>query len=1464
MSISSFVSTGLRHDSGRASGVPVARLAISSVLALLAVTLLPACLHAQSGSGNGDVVPPRIRFERLTLEDGLSQGHIYDILQDRRGFMWFATESGLNRYDGHDFKVYEPRPFDSESLSDGTINDIHEAQDGSIWVATQFGGVNRLDPLTDTVTRFQHDPDDPRSLPPGPVNVVYEDRGGILWVGTDNGLARMAPGRPGRFTHFRHASDDPRSISSSTVRSIRDDAEGRLWITTANGLNRMDLDAPGHFTRFLDASTSPNSSGPTSEHSLHGQYASPQRPDVRWIGSDDGLIRFDATDGSSRRFYPHSERAPGENIVMNVSPDPVDSGALWVATMRRGLARFQTNTASFTRYDSNPTDRHGLLDLASTHVFTGRSGMIWVGTAGAGINLFNPHTMAIARYGVSMAGPGLLRNPNVWGVEVTGDSTLWVSTSESYLHRINLGTGVMRVWQADPANPLDPMRPAATAFDFAEHADGTLWVGTEKSLDRYDPTTERFRHYRHDPADSTSISNHNINVLEYDRSGALWVGTPGGLNRYDPETDAFVRYEHDEATPDGRDWIGYVFEDRAGRLWVAHDEGVCQLDRSTGAFVTHFHHDPGDPSSLTNGRFGWIHERPQEPGVLWVSSLDGGGLDRIDTRTGAITHYTTETANFPDDTMYAILEGSDGRLWLSTNHGLIRFDPDATPPHRPVRQFGLESGLQGLEFNQHAATERDGQLVFGGVNGLNVFRPAAMEGNEVAPKVTLTNLRVWNQPLTVGPDSPLQQPVAQTEALHLTHDQNQVTIEFLALHFKNPKSNRYRYRLEGYDDQWVDAGTRREATYTNLPPGTYTFRVRASNVDGVWSETGASLQLHISPPWWQTSFAYVLYILLLGGVIGGGVYVQRQRQQRLEDAVDARTRQVRDQNEQLARQAEELKELDAAKRRFFANISHEFRTPLTILLGPTRDALRSDAPMSNEDVERVHRNGLRLQALIDQLLDLSALDAGGMDHAPEWHDLGPIVQATASIFAPLAKRGEIEMDIDLPASPVYVYVDAEHLQTALKNLVSNAIKYTPSGGRVDIVLSWSERSDSGKGAIGEVEIRVSDSGPGIPETEKEHVFDRFHRGDSVAARTAGGSGIGLSLAHELVTLNDGRLEVESRSESGTTFVIGLSARTSVPGGAGAPALSSGLEDEMCPPAGMPVDLSHDAAAEEGESTTTEKRERKAKEEDERPVVLVVDDNQDVRRYIRSVLESDEETRVNSGHPDFAVIEAANGRLGLNIAKERLPDCIVADVMMPEMDGFEMGRALMDDPMTEGIPLLYLTARAAPEDEVDGLRLGADDYLVKPFDSQLLRVRVNGLIQKRMRLRELHQRSEMTPPGGDGQDIEPVPPSPFVASVRSAIADNLSDPDFGVGELAEAVALSRSQLYRRLKDELDQTPSALLRTERLQHARRLLKSQEGTVSEIAYAVGFNSLSYFSTAFRKHYDESPSDVPVEPAS
>ncbi|MEP0547221.1 MAG: two-component regulator propeller domain-containing protein [Rhodothermales bacterium] len=1370
------------------------------------------------------------RFERLTIEDGLSQGLIADIFQDRRGFLWFATGEGLNRYDGHTVKVYEPVPFDTTSLADGNLSSVHEDRAGALWVATQYGGLARLD-ADETFTHFRHDPADPHSLSHDHTTAVFVDRRGILWVGTEAGLNRMEPDRPGRFTQFRHDPTDPTSLSHDAVRSLSEDATGALWVATADGLNRLDS-ATDRFARYLHDPDRPGEPG----RALHRQFVDARAPTVRWIGSDSGLVRFDAADGSARRYLPNPRGGAGQNVVVDVSADPWDPGVLWVPVRDVGLARFDTTTETFTLYPIDANNPHGLVEHAGSTVYTDRSGTVWVGSSGGGLNRFDPAAIGVTHIGAATAeAPGLV-NPNVWGLGVTRDDTVWAGTSGGALHRFDPAAGTVRVW-ASANGRLDPDRPSDEANAFAEEPDGTLWIGTIRGLDRYDPATGRFARYRHDPADSTSLSDDNVLALHHDRDGTLWVGTIRGLNRFDRGTGTFTRYLPDpgDGTTLGDDWAAAIFEDRAGMLWVGTRSTVSRLDRATGRF-TNFRHDRADATTPTHGPFVWLHEREREPGVLWAASADGGGLDRIDTRTGTVAHFTTTSSEIPDNTVYAVLEDAEGRLWLSTNRGLARFDPDEPKPGHTFRRFGPESGLPGLEFNQHAAARGpDGRLYFGGVDGLVAFHPDDLVGNPIPPPVVLTGLRVGNERVRPGPGSVLSRPLSETQTVTLAHDQRNVAFEFAALHFKAPERNRYRYRLDGFDSGWVEAGTRPAATYTNLPPGRYTFHVIASNSDGVWNEEGAALALTVVPPPWQTWWAYLGYGLLAVGLLTGA-YRARRRRHELRHRLEI---------EQI--EAEQLRELDRARSRFFANVSHEFRTPLTLTLGPLDDIKAGlygplDAPLAQQ-VDLARRNAGRVLDLINQILDVARLESGRTPLRARPLDLGAFVVAVAQPFQALAARKAITFEVDRPATPIEVFADPLQLEKAVANLLSNALKFTPEGGTVRVTVAAEG---------GMVHVAVRDSGPGIPAADVAHVLDRFYQVNE-SRQTQLGTGIGLALAKEVVDLHGGTLAVESEEGFGSTFTITLpighahldpeqlvadepwspaetlqegSAFLAVPGG-------DGLAGEDTPAAEPPID-------------------------DDVTTVLVIEDHAEVRAYVRRHLASAAE-----GSPAYRVLEAADGEAGLALAKECLPDLIVSDVMMPKLDGLALCRALKADPETDFIPVILLTAKAAPEDKLEALGEHCDDYLTKPFDPAELRARIANLIAVRTRLRERFRLEGIT--GGDDAPVPLRLPAPqemtsaddaFLERVREAVEARLGDEAFSVSSLAEEVGVSRGHLHRQLKALAGQTPTDLIRTARLERAAHLLDGRAGSVSEIAYAVGFKSVAYFSDSFVRAYGCRPS--------
>ncbi len=865
---------------------------------------------AQNAAETADLPSPPVpfdqpvRFDNLTLEDGLAQGSVYAIHQDRKGFMWFGTQDGISRYDGYSFKNYAHIPFDSTSAQPSFVFDIDEDADGYLWLAGTFGGVSRLDPSTGTFVHYEHDPENSTSLGPRSIWTTLIDRDGMLWVGGNGGLDRMDPEHPGRFEHYRHDPEDEMSLSHDEVRALYQDASGYIWASTGNGLSRMDPETPGNFERFV---VNPNESGGPENRPYVINRVHMTSDDVLWAGTKVGLIRLDVETGTFTRLIPPGGEG-GDKEVISVAADPGDDEILWLTMPAGGgIIRFDVPSETFTPFRRDPGNPASPVSSETTSAYTDRSGTVWVGTTTYGISKFNPSAVGFSVVSGNSKSGGL-PEPAVWGIHIDSKGNLWAGGVGGTLQFVERKTGQVRTWAVDWPNRTNPQSPAGITRNIVETSDGAIWLATNRGLDRVDLDRGLFTHFRHDPQDTTGLTTDNIRSVYADARGSLWLGTSDVANsvpltRFDPASGTFTKFKNDpkSETSMRADMVWTAIEDHEGILWFGTDRGVSSMDPNNPGVFRHFHHNPRDPLSITNGNVTTLRERQRKPGILWMGT-SGGGLDRLDTTTGAVKHYTTQSSNLPNNTIYAILEDDGGHLWISTNRGLSRFDPDA----ETFTNYGIEHGLQSLEFNQHAAARsQDGELFFGGVKGINAFYPEEVTINALPPPVALTDLRLFNERIVVGPDSPLKESLERTREIELTHDQaRNVGFDFVALHYKNPELNRYAYQLEGFDADWIDAGAQRSATYTNLPPGSYTFRVKAANSDGVWNEEGAALMVSVLPPWWRTIWAYVIYGLLVVGAVGGIDRVQRRRLRRKAELAQAELRARAAESEKDAAEAE--------------------------------------------------------------------------------------------------------------------------------------------------------------------------------------------------------------------------------------------------------------------------------------------------------------------------------------------------------------------------------------------------------------------------------------------------------------------------------------------------------------------------------------------------------------------------------
>ena len=1346
-----------------------------------------------------------LRFRHLTIDDGLSQNAVYATLQDRRGFFWFGTKDGLNRYDGYEFAVYRHDAAAPATLSSSQITALLEDREGLLWVGTHDGGLNRLDRATGAVVRYANSPQ-------SRITAIAEDARGGLWLGTaGEGVARLdradvgAPGAP--FARLRHDPGDPGSLSHDDVNALLPDRRGALWIGTQAGLNRL---GPGRdVTRFLPRAGDAGSLIDSTVSAL-----AQTRDGTLWVGTPRGLSRLTAGGRFASAPFPEQRRGYGWASVAEIAEGP--GGRLWLAT-HDGLARFDPPTGAYTFYRNGRSDPASVSGDFLTGVLWDRTGVLWASTAGYGLNRYDAKT---ARFETLRLPPDVVARNDGFSVRSILEDTagrVWIGAG--VLYRVDPATGAFVSFETTSARPADFGN--ARVWSMIQSRDGALWFGSVEGLYRLDPATERVRRYAVDPARPGGLPGKDVFGVFEDRAGRIWAVTRYHLSRLDDaDSGRFTTFRHTPATEAdaGEALFPSVHEDAAGRFWMATESGLLRLDPRTGR-SRRFRADPDDPASLSNDRVRAVCPDPRAPErVLWIGTA-GGGLDRLDVRTGTFTH-VTERDGLPNTVVYGVLPDAAGHLWISTNRGLARYDPQTGG----VRTYDVSDGLQSNEFNAGAFSRGpSGRLYFGGINGVTSFDPATLADNPVAPAVVLTGLRVGNRPVAVGDSTGLlARALWDTETLRLSPSENMVTFAFAALDASAPEKNRYAYRMEGFDARWIDAGTDRTATYTNLPPGRYTFRVRGSNNDGVWNERGAALAIAVAPPWWRTWWALLLYAGLAAAALRA---VARERRRRLDLRHLARVEHA---------EAEALRALDRAKSAFFANVSHEFRTPLTLTLGPLDDALAGEyGPVPAalaEPLGLARRSASRVLDLIGQILDLSRLEAGRTPLHARQADLAAFAAAQAQAFAPLAAHCRITTDVALPEAPVVVWFDPDHVGTVLTNVLSNAFKFTPEGGHVRVTVAQDAR---------EARVTVRDTGPGIAPEDLARVFDRFFQADepSPAGRPQG-SGIGLALAHDLAALHGGTLTAESAAGRGSAFTLAL------PRGH---AHLTPAQLRLDPWDGTVTAPDPPAPAARTAGTAADDTS-----DDDVTTVLVADDNADIRAYLRRHLEA----------AGYRVDEAADGEEALARARARLPDLVVSDVMMPRLDGLGLCRALRGDPETDFVPVLLLTARATVEDRLDGLAEACDDYLTKPFDVRELVARVGNLIALRQRLRD---RFAGDGAAGDGAAVPGAPPSlalpssadgTFVAAVRAAIEAHLGDDAFDVAALAREVGQSRGSLLRRTTALLGSSPSDLIRTTRLDRARALLAARAGTVSEVAYAVGFKSVAHFSNAFLAHTGSRPS--------
>ena len=1325
-------------------------------------------------------------FASLSIEDGLTSNAITALLEDQDGFLWIGTLDGLNRYDGYSIETYRAEDVIDHRLSDNFINTLFEDRAGFIWIGHQLG-VDLYNPVTATLQPVKLEgasADGTNSFNA----LAIEEAHGAIWVGTAQGLLRID-----LVSHavllYKHDALQPFTLNHDVITALEVDTSGTLWVATAAGLSTYD-EQNDRFVHY-DA--------PDQELLNNGTIRSLflDSAGVMWLGGPGFLGKWNS---NSESFDAYDLKNNNRNVeVISITADSPQT--LWLGTSDSGLFLFHKADKSWIQVKHSDNKLNSLANNTVTSSLISRSGVRWIGTWN-GLNYIKPEQP----FKTQLEG-----RINAIHVDTDPD-ILWVGTIASGLFRLHTKTGEQEQFINNPGDSSSLGDNDIWAIEIG--AEGDVWLATGGGgLNKFSPSTRTFERFMTDPTQPGSIRGNLLYSVLDDHQGQLWVGTAGaGLNVLEKSTSVFTHYPH---VPADSQSLGYysvwpLFKDKKSRMWLGTVGGGLDLFDATTNTFKHFRHDPDDPLSISSNRVLTIED--DSDGRLWLGTM-GGGLNLFDEQENQFIHYTNQDG-LAHDNIVCILSGRDNTLWIATLNGLTYFNPASD--NRFVNFYETD-GLPSNTFQTNACHKGpDGRFYFGTAHGLLSFLPSEIIPRS-PPTVRLTAFELFNEPVL------LDSSITHKKFIELPYDKNFVAFRYSAFDFANAENSVYSYQLEGLDKDWVFANDQRYISYPNLTPGQYIFRVKATNGNRVWGLEEASVQLVITSPPWKTPWAYTLYvlsgILLLMALAFSFTRWQRQKFER----------------DNLLQHANRLAQLDKDKTRFFANISHEFRTPLSLIIGPLLTIIEDKAPLSKvalqSHLQIMLRNSERLLRLINQILDLTRLEANYLKIKASSQDLNAFIQNTILAFSPLADTYKLRLSSSLPDTPCFVYFDEEYMEHVVSNLLSNAMKFTPSGGRVHVTLKEEPST---------VVLQIEDTGCGIPTEELGHIFKRFYQIDNTSTRKRDGAGIGLALAKEIVELHAGQISVTSEVGSGSKLTVRL--------------LKG--KDHLSPDQiiervilDSPLDhsnlvITHQLSQERvfdiiPQTAHINNKDTEYSEDTTR--VLIVEDNAEMRSLLRSILA-----------PSYHVIEADNGCTGLEKARHELPDLIVADVMMDKMNGLELCKELKKDTMTSCIPVLIHTARASEKDILEGLRREADDYVIKPASPAIIRARVHNLIKQRRRLREQFN-AGLFPVKKPNYPAE----SRVLKKIRAVMQENLSDPAFNIESLAKQCNMSYSAVYDHIKKEFNKPPSELLRTMRLESAAELLRNEKGNVSEIAYAVGFESLSYFGKRFREHFGMTPSN-------
>jgi signal transduction histidine kinase/ligand-binding sensor domain-containing protein/DNA-binding response OmpR family regulator len=1330
------------------------------------------------------------QFHSLEVELGLSNSNVLSIIKDRDGFMWFGTANGLNRFDGTHMKTFYSDDRDSTALSNSYISRIYAGPENTLWIKNVNGIFEVYQPETEQFERNIGRYADRYGLKDDPIHKLYQD-GHRYWFIHQSGGVSLYDEEKGETIFLGQEPGDQANLSSDRVASVGKNSLGEYWVVHQNGL--VDIVNGNDWSIFetlqLDLDIQ-SSEGYDFDLFIDSDQDA-------WIYSPEVALGVIHIDRKLSQISYFNERSQPFRLNNNLVKGIIEhrKGQIWICTDHGGInvLHKQKGTVDYVMHD--PEQSRSLAHNAIYSLYKDSDDIIWIGTYKRGVNYYHPGLMSFSH--VRKGYPGAASLPyndvNVFVEDFLGNLYIGSNGDGLYYHDRQKGT-----YQRFVHDPDDPGSiPGNVIVDLAMDKEGYLWVGTYlNGLSRFDGKT--FSRYMPETDNPNSLSDVNVWKIYVDRKNRIWVGTlRGGLNLWDREKDHFVRFPvGGETLPMNNQYISSFTEDMEGNLWVGGGYGIDVINVEKGY---HRYHSTTLDSGLAGNNVTELFL--DSKGLVWITTSQG--LSYYDSKQEQFYSFSTEDG-LPTNNLVSILEDEDRNFWLSTHSGLsyAAVDRTRTPLRLNFRNFDERDGLQGALFNKNAAYRTsDGNFIFGGPNGYNLFRSENFSFDLEEPEVVFTGFQLFNQPVGIGEEINgrviLDQAIAYKQEIILKHYENVFSIDFAALNFIQLEKNKFRYKLEGFNQEWIPISEAPfRVTYTNLDPGTYRLVVQAATHDGYWGQKPYSRTIVIQPPFWQTPLAYVLYALM--AVLAVFYYrkhlIARER---------ANFRRIEEQ-----REARRIQELDKMKTRFFTNISHEFKTPLTLILTPIERLLKeTEDPRQLRQYLTIQKNGKRLLQLVNQLLDIKNIEQDGLSFNPSEGDIISFIEDRANAFLDLSEKKRIRFSFYSTINSLQTQFDEDKLEKILFNLLSNAFKFTPNEGEIEVQVRW-EEIEANRCALF---IQVTDSGIGIQEQDLPRIFERYYTSDYQGKIANQGSGIGLALALEFARLHGGDITVGNAEPTGTKFCVRLE---------------------------LPLLSEFHLSATNGEEDHLSLKENQSG----KPIILLVEDHEEFRNYLADCLSG-----------EYHVVTAENGKEGIQKVMTSLPDLIITDMMMPQMDGVAFCQELKKDIRTSHVPVVMLTARNSEEKHLEGLESGCNLYLTKPFNLEILFSSIRNLLGERERL-QAYYRKRLSVQASE-QEIVSLDDK-LIKKAVELVEANLDNPDFSVEQMSGELGMSRVHLYKKLSSLTGKSPVEFIRLIRIQRAAQLLGTSQLTVAEIAYKVGYNNAKYFSKHFKLEYGVLPS--------